>query len=246
MSRYLLALSLSMTLDAWACDTKLDLDGVLDGYVQARGGHAAIESQQALRLISINHEGKWNPTFDYRVMKPGYMWIAAIYDDGAVILEGFDGQRGWEQWSGKPAEYVSGDAHKGVNQGAVSPVHLYGLQQMEALGAEVSLRGCASVEEVDYYVVRVVSVFGTDIDYYINAISFRLQRSRTTRPLHPTLDPTAIRIEERWADFRWVDGVLHPFRLSLWNVDSGERLSWLETLSIARFNADPALFAKPE
>lgn len=56
------------------------LDDVLDRYIDARGGLDAIESQHALRLVSIQHEGKWNPTFDYRVMKPGYMWIAAIYE----------------------------------------------------------------------------------------------------------------------------------------------------------------------
>jgi hypothetical protein len=73
---------------------ELSLDELLANYVQARGGHEAIEAQHALRIISIHHEGKWSPTFDYRVMKPGYMWIAAIYDDGVIIREGFDGERG--------------------------------------------------------------------------------------------------------------------------------------------------------
>ena len=229
-----------------ACNSDLNLDQVLDLYVEARGGHAAIDAQQALRLVSIQHEGRWNPTFDYRVMKPGYMWIAAIYDDGEVILEGFDGERGWEKWGSKPAEYVGGDANKGVNQGAVSPVHLYGLQHMQGLGAEVTFKGCEEIKTTSYYHVNVVSTFGTDIDYYINANNHRLERSRTTRPLHPTQDPTPIRIEERWVDFRWVNGVLHPFGYSLWNVDSNEKLSWLETLAIMPFEAEISHFAKPD
>lgn len=232
---------------AAADECNATLEDVLDRYVEARGGFDAIESQQALRLVSIQHEGKWNPTFDYRVMKPSYMWIAAIYDDNEIIVEGFDGVRGWEKWGSKPAEYVGGDAEKGVNQGAVSPVHLYGLHHMANLGADVELVGCEKIDGAHYHVLNIVSAFGTDIDYYINADSYRLERSRTTRPLHPTQDPTPIVIEERWSDFRAVDGVLHPFGLSLWNVDTGERLSWLEVLSIDRLGtATKAMFEKPE
>ena len=228
-----------------ACE--LSRDELLAKYVQARGGYEAIESQHALRIISIHHEGKWNPTFDYRVMKPGYMWIAAIYDDGVIIREGFDGERGWEKWGDKPAEYVGGDAHKGVNQGAVSPVHLYGLHHMESLGAEVKLLGCEILDGTEYYVLKVVSAFGTDIDYYINAKSYLLERSRTTRPLHPTQDPTPILVEERWTDFRAVDGVLHPFAFSQWDVNKNERLTWLEILGISRLDAaEKAHFAKPD
>jgi hypothetical protein len=101
-------------------------------------GLQALNQQHSLRLVSTNHEGRWNPKYDYRVMKPGYMWITAIYDDGETVIEGFDGQRGWEKWGEKPAEYVSGDAARGLNQGAQSPVHLYGLNHMEQLGARVT------------------------------------------------------------------------------------------------------------
>ncbi len=238
-----LALSCSV---ASANDCTLSLDDVLKQYHQARGGEA-LDAQHALRLVSTNHEGKWNPRFDYRVMKPGYMWIEAVYDDGEVIVEGFDGQRGWEKWGDKPAEYVGGYAEKGVNQGAVSPVHLYGLHQMESLGATVTSSGCKSFNGQAYYLINVVSTFGTDIDYYVNADTFRLERSRATRPLHPTQDPTPIRIEERWIDFRWVDGVLHPFGYSLWNVDTNERLAWLEVQTVESFDeASVEFFRKPD
>ena len=128
------------TVHAGDCDT--DLDTVMRGYVEARGGYAAMEKQRALRIVSTHHEGKWNPKFDYRTMKPGYMWIEAIYDDGEIIYEGFDGKRGWEKWGDKLAEYVGGDAAKGLNQGAQSPVHLYGMHHMGGLGATVSFEGC--------------------------------------------------------------------------------------------------------
>ena len=43
-----------------------------------------------------------------------------------------------------------------------------------------------------------------------------------------------------------VEGVLHPFGYSLWNIDSGERLSWLEVHSIERDReATVATFALP-
>lgn len=230
---------------AVACEATLD--SVLNGYVAARGGAAALESQRALRLVSTNHEGKWKPRFDYRVMKPGYMWIEATYDDGVVIVEGFDGERGWEKWGEKPAEYVSGQAGRALKQGAMSPVHLYGLNHMRELGAEVTFLGCQGIDEESYYVIKVVSAFGTDIDYYLDTDTHRLLRSRTKRALHPTVDPTEVIIEERWSDFRFVEGVLHPFRLELWNVDSGERLSWLEVHSIERLpDVTAAFFARPD
>ena len=209
------------------------VDWVLDQYVEARGGYEQLEAQNALRIVSTNHEGKWNPEFDYRVMKPGYMWIEAVYDDGDIIYEGFDGERGWEKWGDKPAAYVSGDAGRALNQGAQSPIHLYGLHHMAGLGATLERRGCTELDGQGYFVITVRSKFGTDIDYYLNRETYVLERSRTVRPLHPTVDPTPITIEEQWSDFRWVEGVLHPFGLRLVNVDDDEVLSWLEVHSIA-------------
>ncbi len=243
----LLIITLLASNPAHAEICNADLDTVLRGYVAARGGYDALEKQTALRIVSTNHEGKWNPEFDYRVMKPGYMWIEAAYDDGEIIYEGFDGERGWEKWGTKEAEYVSGDAGKALNQGAQSPVHLYGLHHMASLGAKVTFEGCETIESKSYYVINVVSRFNTDIGYYINRDSFRLERSRTERPLHPTQDPTPITIEERWTEFRYVEGVLHPFGYSQWNVDTDEKLNWLEIHRIEVFNeASVAFFAKPK
>lgn len=232
---------------ASAGDCDMTLVHLLEQYVDARGGPQALENQRALRLRSTNHEGDWNPTFDYRVMKPGYMWIRATYDDGFVYIEGFDGKRGWEQPGDKSAEFVGGAASRALNQGAQSPVHLYGLHQMKDLGATVTFNGCAEIGGTDYYTVNVVSRFGTDIDYFLNQESFIVERGRSTRPLHPTADPTPILIEERWTDFRFVEGVLHPFGYSLWNVDTGEKLSWLEVHSIEQdTDATADTFAKPD
>jgi hypothetical protein len=243
---FIILAGLLVSADAIADNCELPLDAVLDRYVSARGGHAAMEEQRALRIRSTNHEGKWNPEFDYRVMKPGYMWIRATYDDGVSVEEGYDGERGWEHLDGKPAEYVGGDAGKALNQGAQSPVHLYGLQHMEPLGAKVALDGCATIDDTHYYVINVKSRFGTDIDYYVSSGDFHLERGRSVRPLHPTEDPTPITIEERWGDFRMVSGVLHPFAYSQWNVDTGERLAWLEIHSIEFDDeATEATFAKP-
>ena len=226
------------------CD--ISLQTLLDRYVDARGGAEALEHQTALRLVSTNHEGEWNPQFDYRVMKPGYMWIAATYDDGVVVTEGFDGERGWEKYGDKPAQYVDGAAGRALNQGAQSPVHLYGLHHMADLGATLAFEGCAEIDGKQYYKLNVVSAFDTDIDYFLDRNMYRLERSRSVRPLHPTMDPTPITIEERWNDFRMVDGVLHPFAYSLWNVDTGERLSWLEVHSIESDpDANVETFAKP-
>lgn len=240
-------LFVSIPAMAGAETCRADLESVLAGYVEARGGHAAIERQRALRLVSTNHEGKWNPRFDYRVLKPGYMWIEAMYDDGEIIVEGFDGERGWEKWGDKPAAYVSGQAGRALNQGAMSPVHLYGLHHMSGLGADVTFTGCLKIGGESYFVVKVVSAFGTDIDYLINVNNYQLERSRTVRALHPTVDPTEVTIEERWSDFREVNGILHPFRLELWNIDAGERLSWLEVHSIERLTDVTAeFFARPD
>lgn len=229
-----------------AAECEMSLDELQDRYVDARGGAAALEHQAALRIHSTHHEGQYNPEFDYRVMKPEYMWIRATYADGFIYTEGFDGERGWEKPGDKPAEYVGGDAGRALNQGAMSPIHLYGLQHMQGLGAEVTFEGCDEIDGTPYYVVNVVSRFGTDIDYYLHAGTYRIERGRSVRPLHPTRDPTPITIEERWDDFRMVGGVLHPFAYSQWNVDSGGRLSWLEIHSIEQDrDASVATFAKP-
>ena len=70
---------------------------------------------------------------------------------------------------------------------ARSPIHLYGLHQMEDLGASVKAGGCATIDDATCYVVNVVSSFGTDIDYYLNRDTYFVERGRSVRPLHPTL-----------------------------------------------------------
>ncbi len=224
----------------------LALDTILERAADARGKEALAELK-ALRVKSKHFEGKWNPDFDYRVMKPGYMVMTATYSDGVVITEGFDGKRAWEDLERNPEPvYVQGDAFKGLAQGAHSPIFLYGLHNMEALGAEVTKTGCATVGETPYYLVRVKASFGTDIEYYVNADTFRVERARATRALHPTLDATQINIEERWEDFRRVDGVLYPFAYSQWDLDKGQRLSYLEVRSVeVDTEATPELFEKP-
>lgn len=222
------------------------LDDILDQAAEARGKEA-LAKLTALRIKSKHHEGKWNPDFDYRIMKPGFMLMTATYSDGVVITEGFDGTRAWEDLERNPTPvYVEGDAFKGLAQGAHSPIHLFGLHDMAGMGAEVSKTGCVTLDEQSYYVVRVEATFGTDIEYFVHAASFRVERARATRALHPTLDATQINIEERWSDFRWADGVLFPFGYSQWDVDKNERLSWLEVKSVEPdLEARPSLFAKP-
>ena len=207
-----------------------DLESVLAAYAEARGG-GALERQTALRIRSQQHEGKWNPTFDYRVMKPGYMLLVAVYDDGDVIIEGFDGEIAWEKW-GESLKEVTGAARRGLQQGALSPVFLYGVHHSVELGFSLAYEGCEAIDDTLFHHLDVHSPFGTQMDYYLNAETYRLERSRTRRALHPTQDPTVITVEERWSDFRWVEGVLHPFAYEVWNADTGERLSWLEVESI--------------
>ena len=227
-------------------DCSLPLDKILEKAAEVRG-KKALSELHALRVRSKHHEGKWNPDFDYRIMKPGFMLITATYSDGVVIREGFDGVRAWEKLERNPEPvYVEGDAFKGLAQGAHSPVFLYGLHDMEGLGAKVSKTGCDTIDGTPYYLVRVKASFGTDIEYYVNAENFLLERARATRALHPTLDPTQITIEERWSDFRRVNGVLYPFVLSQWGTETERRLSWLEVQSVeVDTEARPELFAKP-
>lgn len=242
----IMAFSTVHATQAYDQDCALALDTVLEKAAEARGKDA-LAKLNALRVKSKHFEGKWNPDFDYRIMKPGYMVMTATYSDGVVIKEGFDGERAWEDLERNPEPvYVEGDAYRGLAQGAHSPIFLYGLHDMEEMGAEVSKTGCATVDETAYYLVRVKATFGTDIEYYVNAKSFLVERARATRALHPTLDATQINIEERWDDFRWIDGVLFPFAYSQWDMDKDERLSRLEVRSVeVDAEASPALFEKP-
>lgn len=83
------------------------------------------------------------------------------------------------------------------------------------IGAKIEPQGCSKIGDQIFLVINVTSKFGTDVNYYLNQETFVLERIRTVRPPHPTVDPTPIAIEERWSDFRWVEGYCIPLP-SVW------------------------------
>ena len=64
--------------------------------------------------------------------------------------------------------------------------------------------------------------------------------ARDERAFHPSIDPTAVTVEARYADFRVIAGVEYAFLTEQWDADSDE---WLGTTRVEGMRVDPDLSA---
>jgi hypothetical protein len=89
--------------------------------------------------------------------------------------------------------------------------NLYGLHAFAKLGNSLALDGREAIGGVDYYVLKISLKDSYQTFLYIDPQSGMIARRRDFRANHPDLNPTKLKLETQYSDFRETDGIVSAY-----------------------------------
>jgi hypothetical protein len=203
---------------------ELTLDQLIDRNVQALGGRATIDAVQSIKLSLHIVDPDFEVDAIYCAARPGRMRIDITAGGKRVYVEAFNGSRAW-QWKGRGEPVEESKAATGaLRHGIELPGKLFGLHEVQGRGNELALVGRESVDDIDYYVLRLTFSDGVNTTLYLDPNTWLITRCRDVRPLHPDLDPTPTTIETKMTDFRKVDNLVFSFASTDTDLKTGKVL----------------------
>src|SRR6266487_3173374 len=151
----LIVVSIFLLPNSASVAQELTLDQLIDRNVQALGGRAAIETVQSIKLALHIADPDFEVDAMYYAARPGRMRIDITARGKRVYVEAFNGSRAW-QWKekGEPVE-ESKTATGALRHGIELPGKLFGLHEVQGRGNQLALVGRESVDDIDYYVLRL-------------------------------------------------------------------------------------------
>jgi hypothetical protein len=215
---------------------ELTLDQLIDRNVEALGGRAAIEAVRSIKFALHIADPDFEVDAMYYAARPGRMRIDITAGGKPVFAEGFNGSRAW-QWKGKdePVE-ESKTATGALRHGIELPGKLLGLHEVQGRGNGLALVGRQSVDDIDYYVLRLTFSDGASTTLYLDPKTWLITRRRDVRPLHPDMDPTPTTIETKMTDFRKVDNLVFSFASTDTDLKTGKVL---EKVTVREITLNP-------
>src|SRR5262249_3513083 len=169
----------------------------------------------------------------YQASRDGRMRIDVFANGKRVYSEGYDGQRPWQL--PQDAEHAIGSSPSGaaaLRHGLELPINLRGLHEMGARGHQLTLRGREVVDGTNYHVVELRLDDGFTTHPYVNPSTYLIDRMRDVRALHPDADARTRRLEQRYEDFRKVDGRMLPFKSSQVDLRTGQVMQTTTVLEV--------------
>ena len=236
LSSLIVVVSIFLLPNSASVAQELTLDQLIDRNVQALGGRAAIETVQSIKLALHIADPDFEVDAMYYAARPGRMRIDITAGGKRVYVEAFNGSRAW-QWKekGEPVE-ESKTATGALRHGIELPGKLFGLHEVQGRGNELALVGRESVDDIDYYVLRLTFSDGMNTTLYLDPKTWLITRRRDVRPLHPDLDPTPTTIETKMTDFRKVDNLVFSFASTDTDLKTGKVL---EKVTVREITLNP-------
>ena len=230
------------------CATRAPATGSLEALVArntaASGGAAAIEAVHGAEYAIDISEPTFKVSGVYVVDRRGRMRIDVHADGQRVYTEAFDGHAAWQMGADGKATPSAPSGAAALWHGTQLPGKLLGLHEMAAQGHHLAL---APDEVLDGQAFRVIELRfsdGFETRLYLDPDTGLVARQRDVRALHPDLDPAKKQLENRFTDYRAVDGVMRSFAGSQHDAADGR---WLQTsvVTALRQNVaiDDAMFA---
>lgn len=237
---------LFLTAVTWAEKT-LPLEQVIQNHTKALGGKDAIEAAKTMEFALRIEEPTFKVDAVYKVDRAQRMRIDVFSEGKRVFTEAYDGTRGWQQkGENSPAEYATDQGSKALWHGTVLPGKLIGLHEYKKLGQKVELVGREKVEGINYYVLKIILSDGFQTQIYLHPETWLIERGRDFAAIHVDIDPTKLRLENHYTDYRLIEGVIRSFKSTQTNLDTG---AWTQTTTIQSIKVnvpmDPSIFKKP-
>jgi|SRR5579863_5233948 photosynthetic reaction center cytochrome c subunit len=209
-------------------------DQLLDKYVQAVGGTAAIDKVTSRVMKgTIDVSGKAIPIDIYS--KDPDKRISFTHMSEGDSVTAFDGHEGWLGAPGRPLR----EMHGGDVDGAAIDADLHLATHLKAMFTELKVRGTERVGDSDAYVVVGQREGKTPIRLYFDTQAGLLVRM--VRFGETALGRLPVQID--YADYRATDGVKIPYRWTL--ARPGGRFTIQVSEVKQNIPVDEAKFAKP-
>ena len=215
---------------------------IVDRYVEARGG-----AEKLRNLRSVVYRGEYRegdlvmPNAAMALQRPFYKLVGDPAKPNPEFAEGYDGSA-WEFY-GDPGIVLR-------TVGAASAASRHGLEidgplaDFERKASTVALMGSEKVGGRDAYRLRVRMMDGFEQDELIDSENWRLIAERKVAPIHAF--GKSVASEERFGDYRPVEGVLFAFSTREVEIATGKVLNELKWNSITvNEELDPSRFSPP-
>jgi len=214
----------------------MKLESILDNHIQALGGRAVVENLRSIRIEFHLEEPTFTVNGVYCATRKDQMRVDIFADGERVFSEGLDGTQGWQlHQNDESSQPTSPAGTRALKRGIEN--HLFGLHELLAQGHALSLQGKETIGKADYFVVQINYADGDAAWRYINAATWRVERSQMHAALHPDVDPTETTLETRYADFREVDGLVRPFQDTQVDLTTGETV---QTTTVKIISLNPS------
>jgi len=218
-------------------DTLPTLDAVLEKYVQATGGKSA-----QLRLTSRVIRGRVDVPgvsnggrLEIYAKAPNKSLTVMKIDTLGIIRQGFDGRVGWEQSGQRGVRPSTGEGLAALARDA----EFYGSLKLREMYARIKLLGKVKEGFHEAYLVEAWPRVGSSEKFYFDAETGLLVRHDVSR----LSSNGAVRAELYLNDWREVDGVKIPFRLT----ETMPGVTFVFTLEEVRHNVpvEESIFKQP-
>lgn len=195
-------------------------------HLEARGGAARLA---ALKTVVYRngtyHEGSYTGSGRafMAMARPYFKIVGDPADTSAEFREGYDGSA-WE-WYRSPGIVVRtvGAANAAIrhNLDPEGP-----LSEYRAKGTHIERIDDASIGGRNAYGVLITLRDGMRTGYFFDRQTFLIAATRRAAPIHAFGAPVAS--EERYGDYRAVDGIVFPFKATETEIASGKEISSMQ------------------
>jgi tetratricopeptide (TPR) repeat protein len=205
---------------------QLSADEIIARHLEARGGAARLKAMTTVVYRNGTYrEGSYSGSGRafMAMARPYYKIVGDPADSTSSFREGYDGSA-WE-WFKAPGFVVRtvGAANAAIRHN-LDPDGA--LSDYRAKGSSIERVADASVGGRRAYGIRLTLSDGYETLILIDAETFLITASRKTAPVHAFGAP--VTSEERYGDYRTIDGIRFPFRYTETEISSGRELSSMQ------------------
>jgi predicted dienelactone hydrolase len=189
------------------------LDQILDKYVEALGGRAALEKLTSrVTVQTVTRRGQEEQMEIYG-KAPNQRLIVTTLADGRKILRGFDGATGWESSADGDLQILKDESLAHLRESA----EFYRELKLKELHPQMTLKGKETIEGRTAYLVETAAATGRGEQLYFDAqTGLLIRQTQQTVAFIRQSDAEApqakvIEIVFDYDDYRLVDGMRLPF-----------------------------------